>query len=157
MKIRKRNTTTIREAETLLTKYYEGRTSVAEEKLLARFLSRKNLPKRFEAEKAMFGYFENEKPRKTAVLPNFVKWAAAAAVATAVIIGVSLRYNAPVSVDYAYVDGKKITDEQKIKSLVGMTVSNFPAADSELKEGFNNITENEIIENQLDVFSGLDF
>lgn len=64
MKITKRNNISLQEAEKLIERYYEGETSVAEENLLCEYLSGKNVPARFEAEKAILGYFASEKRRK---------------------------------------------------------------------------------------------
>jgi len=54
----------IQEAATLVNKYYEGYTSGEEEKLLYTFLSQKNLPKQFEADKAILGYFASRKKKR---------------------------------------------------------------------------------------------
>lgn len=51
----------IQEAEVLLEKYYDGLTGKEEERLLHDFLAREDVPERFHAEKAMFGYFDKQK------------------------------------------------------------------------------------------------
>ena len=157
MKLLKRNIITIQEAEKLIEKYYEGETSVAEEKQIREFLSGKNVPAQFEAEKAIFGYFESEKTKKTVrFIPNFLKWSAVASVAVVIFIAVLLT-NQPVSASYAYVDGAKITDKTIIRSLAQNTVSQLATANVELEAGLENIQPSEVIEGQLDAFAGIEF
>lgn len=157
MRIIKRNTISVQEAEKLIEKYYEGETSVAEENLLRNFLSQKNVPEQFEAEKAIFGYFESEKQKKTiAFTPNFWKWSASAVAVGAVLLGVFLSTQ-PSQGNYAYVDGKKITNQQVVLTLAQSTVNSISSANNELESNFENIQSNQVIEGQLDAFAGIEF
>lgn len=60
----------IQEAEVLLGKYYDGLTSKEEERLLHDFLAREDIPERFHAEKAMFGYFDKQKKSTDDAIEN---------------------------------------------------------------------------------------
>lgn len=61
----------IQEAEVLLEKYYDGLTGKEEERLLHDFLAREDVPARFHAEKAMFGYFDSQKKITGETIDNF--------------------------------------------------------------------------------------
>ncbi len=157
MKILKRHIISTQEAEKLIEKYYEGETSVAEENLLRYFLTQKNVSKQFEAEKAIFGYFESEKQEKTiAFTPNFWKWTASAVAMVAVLLGVFLSTQ-PGQANYAYVDGKKTTNQQVVFTLAQSTVNSILSANTELESNFENIQSNQVIEGQLDAFAEIDF
>lgn len=60
----------IQEAEVLLGKYYDGLTGKEEEQLLHDFLAREDVPSRFHAEKAMFGYFDKQKKSTDDAIEN---------------------------------------------------------------------------------------
>lgn len=157
MKILKRNIISLQEAEKLIEKYYEGETSVAEENLLREYFSGKNVPAKFEAEKAIFGYFEKEKKKKTVKLsPNALKWVSAVAVVAAIFMSI-LFINLPSTTSYAYVDGKKITDKNEILTLAQITVGNLISEMDDVEKVLENIQSGQEIESQLDVFAGVDF
>ena len=155
MRLNKRNIITDQEAEKLIEKYYEGETTVDEENQLRTYLAQSNVPDRFEPEKAIFGYFESKKPKKRFILQPYLRWMEVAAVVAGVIISVSLFQRAG-NTNYAYVDGKKITDMQTIKSLAHSTIINVVSDNNEVKQGLDNIKNNEMIKTQLDVFSGIE-
>jgi|LSQX01.1.fsa_nt_gb hypothetical protein len=157
MKIVKRNNLSLQEAEKLIEKYYEGKTSVAEEKVLRAYLSGKNVPPQFEAEKAILGYFASEKKKKTThLVPNALKWVASAAAVAAIFLGILFTHQ-PSATSYAYVNGKKITDKDKIIALAQTTVGNLLSETDEVEKGLKNIQSDQIIESQLDVFAGVEF
>ncbi len=157
MKIVKRNNLSLQEAEKLIEKYYEGKTSVAEEKVLRAYLSGKNVPPQFEAEKAILGYFASEKKKKTThLVPNALKWVASAAAVAAIFLSILLTHQ-PSATSYAYVNGKKITDKDKIIALAQTTVGNLLSETDEVEKGLKNIQSDQIIESQLDVFAGVEF
>ena len=157
MKIVKRNNLSLQEAEKLIEKYYEGKTSVAEEKVLRAYLSGKNVPPQFEAEKAILGYFASEKKKKTThLVPNALKWVASAAAVAAIFLGILFTHQ-PSATSYAYVNGKKITDKDKIFALAQTTVGNLLSETDEVEKGLKNIQSDQIIESQLDVFAGVEF
>lgn len=157
MKILKRHIISTQEAERLIEKYYEGETLVAEENLLRNFLSQKNIPVQFEAEKAIFGYFENEKTaKKQFIMPDYLKWTAAAAVVATIVI-TTIFSNRPAASNYAYIDGVKTTDRQVVLTLAKSTVNYISNGNSEVETSLDNIRQNNVIEGQLDVFSGIEF
>ena len=157
MKIRVKHTISCEQADKLITKYYDGYTTAEEEKQVRYFLSQADLPAKYQAEQAIFGYFEKEKPKKFVfIIPNYLKWASSAAVITAIVIGFMFS-NRAATANYAYVDGKKITDEKVIISLAQTTVNNLVSINTELEAGLDNIRENDMIESQLDAFSGIEF
>ncbi len=158
MKKIKQHIITIQEAEKLIEKYYEGATSVAEEKQIHQFLSQKNVPEQFEVEKAIFGYFESEKPKKKVYrLPAQLKWIASAAVVVGIVVSSLIFNNHTNASNYAYIDGVKTTNKQIIKNLAQSTVRNLAAENTELEATLENIRGNNVIEAQLDVFSEIEF
>ena len=154
MKLIRRNIITVDEAEKLMEKYYEGSTTVAEENQLRTFLAQSNVPPQFEAEKAIFGYYESKKDRKNFRLQPYLRWAAAAVIAAGVIIPVSI-FQASGKTNYAYINGVKITDTQEIISLAQTTI-NYVSDNNEVEDGLDNLKNDETIKNQLDAFSEIE-
>ena len=138
---------TIQEAEVLLDRYYEGFTSGEEEKQLYTFLSQRNLPERFEADKAILNYFDSRKKKsKMRVIPLW-RWSG---VAASVIIGLLVvNFLIPrKSYSYAYIDGKKITDMEQVKEQALASIQSWSNSD----ENTNSNTD-ELIEQQLQLFA----
>ena len=150
MKLIRRDIITVDEAEKLMEKYYEGSTTVAEENQLRTFLAQSNVPPQFEAEKAIFGYYESKKGRKHFRLQPYLRWAAAAVIAAGVIIPVSI-FQASGKTNYAYINGVKITDTQEIISLAHSTI-NYVSDNNEVEDGLDNLKNDETIKNQLESF-----
>jgi len=155
MRLIRRNIITLREAEKLIEKYYEGETSVDEENQLRTFLAQSNVTEQFEAEKAIFGYFEHKKSKKQFTLQPYRRWMAVAAVLAGVIISVSTFQRAG-NTNYAFVDGEKITEIQTVKSLAYMTMVSLVSDNNEVEDGLDNLRNDEMIKNQLDEFSGIE-
>lgn len=140
---------TIQEAEILVDKYYEGFTSGEEEKLLRTFLSQKNLPERFEAEKAILNYFASHKKKSKIQIIPLLRWTSASIAASA-IIGM-LIFNLSItgkSDSYAYIDGKKITDKEQIKEQALASVQSWINSDTD-----TNLDTDELIIQQLQLFA----
>jgi hypothetical protein len=137
---------TIQEAENLLNKYYEGFTSTEEEKVLYTFLSQKHLPEKFEADKALLGYFaSHKKKRKTLIIP-FRYWRSmAASVIIALTIVPFLLPGKPHS--YAYIDGEKTTDIERIKQQALASIHSWNNSDND-----TNLDTDELIIQQLQLF-----
>lgn len=154
MKLNRRNIITVQEAEKLMEKYYEGSTTVAEENQLRTFLAQSNVPPQFEAEKAIFGYYESKKARKPFRLQPYLKWAAAAVIAAGVIIPVSI-FQASGKTNYAYINGVRITNTQEIISLAQTTI-NYVSDNNEVEDGLDNLKNDETIKTQLDAFSEIE-
>ena len=155
MKIRMKYKMTFEEADRLIERYYEGLTSGEEERKLQQFLSQPGLPERYEPEQALFGYFNHKKEKRHISLIPYKRWASVAAVVVLVLVGSQVFFIHPQR-NYAYVDGKKITNVHEIKSQALASLSDLSSSTDEVEEGFKNINDNELIEQQLDVFSGLE-
>ena len=106
MKLQIKHTISYSEADQIIERYYEGLTTVLEEKLLREFLSQRNLPERFEPEKAIFGYFANKKQKSVFSIHSFVRWASAA-VLIITVISVEL-FSLKTEKNYAYINGKRL-------------------------------------------------
>mgnify|MGYP000889886603 CR=1 FL=1 len=74
----------------------------------------------------------------------------------AVLLGVFLSTQ-PGQANYAYVDGKKTTNQQVVFTLAQSTVNSILSANTELESNFENIQSNQVIEGQLDAFAEIDF
>jgi len=137
---------TVQKARLLLDKYYEGFTSVEEEKLLYIFLSQKNLPEQFEADKAILSYFSSHKKKnKTRVVP-LLRWTSiAASVTIGIILTCFLTFGTTNS--YAYVDGKKITDIEQVKEQAFASILSWNNSNDN-----TNLDMDELIIQQLQLF-----
>ena len=138
---------TTEQAEILLDRYYEGYTSVEEEQLLYIFLSQKNLPEKFDADKALLAYFATHKKKTKIRIIPLLRWTS---VAASVIIGIMLitRFLMPVNYDsYAYIDGHKITNIEKVKEQMIASIQSWNNADTE-----TNVDMDELIIQQLQLF-----
>ena len=197
----------IQEAEVLLEKYYDGLTSKEEERLLHDFLAREDVPARFHAEKAMFGYFDNQKkvfdetidnlqillpdfdeteikmrttsddydaieeylkdaaaerqeiqapePRAKGKILRMISWMSVAAVVMAFIF--TTRSYSQSKNDFAYINGKKCTNINIIKKEAITSMNVLSDENDEVSKSANLLeSDNEIIEQQLSVFAGLD-
>ena len=136
----------IQEAEALVNKYYEGYTSGEEEKLLYTFLSQKNLPKQFEADKAILGYFASRKKKsKIRIIPLLRRVSLAASVIIGIII---FNFMQPAkSESFAYIDGRKVTDIEQIKEQAFATINSWSGSDLN-----TNLDTDELINQQLQLF-----
>jgi hypothetical protein len=137
---------TNQEAEVLLEKYYEGFTSGKEEELLHAFLLQRNLPDRFEADKAILNYFNSRKKKSKIQIIPALRWMS---VAASVIIGI-LIFNLPAkrnSDSYAYIDGKKVTNMELIKEQALVSIQSWSNSDDN-----TNSDTNELINQQLQLF-----
>jgi len=138
---------TIQEAEVLLDKYYEGFTSGEEEKTLHTFLSQKNLPEQFEADKTVLGYFASHKKKSKIQIIPLLRWTS---IAASVIIGI-LVFNLQIigkPYSYAYIDGKKVTNMEQIKEQALTSIQSWNNSD-----GNTDLDTDEIINRQLQLFA----
>ena len=154
MKIRINHKTDYSEANRLIEKYYDGLTTVEEEKQIQHFLSQPDLPERFDVEKEIFSYFDHKKKKPHKSILTYFRWAGAAAVLAAVVFSLQVFMNSNSS-NYAYIDGKKIYDVHQIKSQALESLQDVSSKTNEVEDGFKNLNDHQLIEQQLDVFSGL--
>ena len=143
------------EADKLIERYYEGLTTGKEEKMLQEFLSQRNLPEQYEPEQAVFGYFDQKKQKKHITLLPYIRWASVAAIAVLAVIG-TYRFEVRNQSGYACIDGTRITDIQQVKSQALASLSDVSSSRNEVEDGLKNINDNGLMEQQLNVFSGLD-
>lgn len=94
------------ELEKLIDKYYDGETSIAEERRMHDLLQREDLPEAFGAEAAMFGYYKKEMAitpeseelslpglKRSSRRTSFRLWSIAASIALLVTSGVLIFTN----------------------------------------------------------------
>ncbi|MBP1675939.1 MAG: hypothetical protein H6Q20_498 [Bacteroidetes bacterium] len=154
MKLKPKYTITTDEADKLIENYYEGLTTAEEEKRLHAFLSQPGLPQRYAAEQAIFGYFNAGKSKTKAFrLRPYLSWAGSAA--AILVIAVGIQFFGNINTSYAYVDGVKITNINQVKAQAIASLNHVSADNDEVKQSLEAVTGNEIIKEQLDVFSGL--
>lgn len=166
--------TTIEEADILLEKYYEGTTSGAEERLLQEFLQQADLPERFEAERALFSYFAQEKPMhaKTEQVPfdlemppmaprnpwlrmnPVLKWSLAAAVLLFGVLILDNRIQAQKSA-VAYIDGIRCTNQQEVKALAIATIDQLDLGSDDVAGTVEHMNDVNLVESQLQQFPEL--
>lgn len=146
-----RENSTIREVEFQLEKYYEGKTTNAEEKRLCDFLSQKDIPEQFEADRALLGYFAGKKQKPKTILIPFMKWASIAAV----FIGLILFTKTGVKENtesYAYINGEKITNTQAVKEQALASLENISDSPDEVENSIRNLNNKDLIQVQLQLF-----
>lgn len=155
MKIRMKHKITFEEADQLIERYYDGLTSVEEERLLKEFLLQPGLPAHYEAEKAIFGYFKPQLEKSGFNIRPFMRWASVAAVLLVGIYSIQL-FITDAHTSYAYVDGMKITDMNEIKFQAMAMLQDIPSGNEEVEEGINSLNNKDIIQQQLEMFSNFE-
>lgn len=147
---------TLQKANELINRYYEGITDKQDEQQIANFLANNPTLKGFEAERAMFSYYQQQKSAMVIKLHPAKKWVSVAATAAIIIIGTLFyTYNKPQG--YAFVDGKKITDKEIVRSLAMASFQSVQKETAQPKkelETFQN--SNDIVDNQLDIFTDIE-
>ena len=113
--------------ETLLEKYFEAETSIAEEKELKEYFTSSDVAQHLQQYKSIFGYSVQAKQEQfKATIPlnskkrNSVVWLSVAA-SVAVLLGVSLftfnHYNQPKSNDLGTIDDPEVAFKETQKAL----------------------------------------
>ena len=143
---------TIEQANVLLEIYYEGKTTLADEILLHEFLSQENLPEYLEADRALFGYFANQKQKPKVLLIPFLKWASVAAVFFGLILFSKGLINDKQS-DFTYINGHKYTDTQVAKDQALASLEIMSSSCDEIQESSNSLNDHDLIQTQLQLFS----
>jgi hypothetical protein len=152
MKLNIKNRIDYNEIDRLIDRYYDGLTSVDEEKRLHSFLAQKGLPERYKPEQAIFGYFEAKKLKPTFSIQSYIRWMGAVAAVAILVVGIQI-FKSGSTADYAYVNGIKITNLNVIKSKALASLSNMSADNDEVEQSFDNLKDKEIMKEQLGVFS----
>jgi hypothetical protein len=105
----------------LIDKYFEGQTSLNEEKMLQRYFRQKNIPAALEVYRPMFQYFTLERKarrrRRPSLLQMWLPVSSAAAVFLFFVIKLALTTPENLSADSrVYIDGKRYTDVELIQT-----------------------------------------
>lgn len=141
------------EIDRLLDRYYDGLTTVEEENLLRSYLQRPGLPEQYHAEQAIFGYFGAQKSKPAFTIRPYLKWMTGVAATIALLVGLNF-YTQPVSAgNFAFVDGQKITNNAEVKNVALASLKNLPGAETEIKESLENVSNADVINQQLTVFA----
>ncbi len=152
MKIRIKYKMTFEQADQLIERYYEGLTSVEEERQLQVFLSQPNLPSQYETERAIFGYFKPQQEKTHFNLRSYMRWAGVAAVLLVGVFSIQLFVN-EAHASYAYIDGRKITNMNEIKLHAMASIENLPSGQQLVEQNLKSLSGKDIIQTQLDVFA----
>ena len=82
--------------DNLLENYFDGKTTVNEEKELRNFFSQKQIPDKYKAEKAMFDFFAASKAPKVIKKPLYkMLWVQSVAVSAVVVLAFGLFLQMP--------------------------------------------------------------
>jgi hypothetical protein len=145
--------------EELIERYFEGATTLSEEKALHRFFKQKDLPGRYQAEKAMFDYFAAEKAKKTVRkinIPRMVlRWSAVAAV---LVLAVFLFFQKPTQKDlisggsYVIVNGVVSSDPQMVQDEALKALENVSSSGRESRESTSGDDAEKLMLEQLNQF-----
>ena len=154
MKLIFKHKITFDEADRLIERYYEGETSVEEEKRLHTFLAQSRLPEKYAAEQAIFGYFDKRKQKNTFSLQPYLRRVGGAAAAIVIFVA-GIQSIGSAQASYAYVDGVKITNIAEVKSRALAELTELSNSNNEVQKSLNDVTNNQLIKQQLEVFSGL--
>lgn len=130
------------EIESLLSKYLDGSTTVAEEQTLHQYFARTpdaSIPSEWRCYKALFAFHESEKndiavseteTRPTARIVRFGWWSAAAA-SVALVIYISLSHTENKK-NVAYIDGVKTSNTEIIQQNAEQALAAVSISDEEL-------------------------
>jgi hypothetical protein len=147
--------TSFAEADKLIERYYDGLTTVEEEQKLHKFLMQTDLPEKYRAEQAMFGYLKaNKKPTKFLFPVYLQRVAVVALILTSAFTIQTLVVGQNTA--YAIVNGKKITNKADIETIAMNSLREITSTNNEVEEGLNAINNTKIVEQQLEVFYSID-
>jgi hypothetical protein len=132
----------LKDIKSLLSDYFEGKTSSKEERFLREYFQQKKIEENLEAEWAMFTYFAKEREKLSSTSSTNAGrkrrralrvWLTSVAAACLLTI-IGLRYftemqKANVETSLAYIDGKRFTD---IRLIAQNTIN-----------GLNNLSDND--------------
>lgn len=151
--------------DSLLNKYFEGETTLEEERMLRASFNQKNLPEHLKELAPMFTYIEDErvalealkeirdaspaltvsKKRKSIFSRSFYISAIAAACITSVFfLFLPGKSNSNGSESYAWINGKRITDKKEIKMFAEKSLDNVSSNENIFIEQMSAIFEENI-------------
>ena len=132
--------------EKLLEKYFEGLTSLFEEKELREYFQQEQIPESLEKYKPIFAFFSNEieekgrETEKVVWFPDFrrkwIQWASVGIAAT-ILLFVGIKFGLsftekPVLQSYVYVDGIKYTELSIIQSKTLYVLDSLTGMDDDI-------------------------
>ena len=146
----------------LLNKYFDGETTLEEERMLRTYFNQDNLPEHLKEFAPMFNYIEDERvalevlkeisdaspaltvtKKRKAILSKSLY---ISAVAAACIIAVFFLFspgksNSNGSESYAWINGKRITDKEEIKMFAEKSLENVSSNENIFMEQMSTIFE----------------
>ena len=137
------------QADRLIEKYFEGFTTVDEEKELKAFLAQTGLSAKYETEQAIFGYFENNKQKPVYSIRPYIRWAGVAVIILVFGLGVQIFRQQNLS-DYAFINGVKITDKQMVRYIAENSLKEISRASEEKS---SKLDAKEMMKQQLSAFA----
>jgi hypothetical protein len=139
----------------LIEKYFDGATSLDEERLLRSYFRCKNVPDEWKVYQPIFRYFSSEREKRASenkaktIWMSSLRWVGVAAAACLLLFAglkfFSTQQGFPEK-SYAYINGKKYTDlrliqSEALKSLNSVSESNDAILSSQI-EVLNLFTDN---------------
>ena len=154
MRLKFRSKIDIGELERLIDRYYEGLTTVEEEKQLYKLLTHPDVKNGYEAERAMLGYFRQKNTRPQLIsIPVLRKVAVVAIVVMSGIAALQLLTPDMNATSYAYVNGIRITDPGRVKTYAKVSLGSLTNSEDLLTKSLEDVSSRQMIENQLDIFA----
>lgn len=151
--------------DNLLNKYFEGETSLEEERMLRACFNQENLPEHLKELKSIFRYIEDERIALEALkeitdvapAPTLIKKRRIilsrtffiSIVAAASIIGLFFLFspgksNSNASESYAWINGKRISNKEEIKMFAEKSLENVSSTENIFMEQISSIFEENI-------------
>ncbi len=155
MKLKRIYKITEQEADRLIELYYDGLTTVDEEKILEDFLSKVKLPSKYEPEIAIFGYFDKKKQKPSFGLTSNVLWKSIAAVAIISFFSIQYWSNENTK-SYAFINGVKTTDMNLIKTQAIASITSLNSSGDIVAKTIQQLNDKDIVQQQLDVFAAFE-
>ncbi len=121
----------------LIEKYFEGETSLQEEKLIREYFENGNIQERHQAYAPMFGFLTQERKkvsvtaRKKKKLPLFAWASIAASIVLLLSVRIFLSSQQGTNVSVVYVNGVKISDSQTINKQALNSIQSVSHLDTE--------------------------
>jgi len=122
----------MKDIDRLLEKYFDGETSLEEEKLLRNYFRQSNIDERHKIYSPMFSFFSEERQeavveKKTKKIPAYA-WIGIAA-SIILLVGVRTFYYTPLentnTKSLVYINGKKVTDMKTINTEALNSIENI--------------------------------
>ena len=151
--------------DSMLNKYFEGETSLEEERLLRAYFNQQNLPEHLKELAPIFTYIDDEqialealkeianaapvatiiKKKKLILMQSFF----ISAVAAATIISVFFLFspsssNSGSNESYAWINGERITNKEEIKMFAEKSLDNVSSTEDIFMEQMSAIFEENI-------------